>query len=552
MTHGFTTLRGVAAWSRTALVVAPGRRSPGFAAISGRRGPSAAPERDVNTGRPRGRIGYVDQPELLAERYRLGPVLGRGGMGAVHRAHDELLGRDVAVKLLDVEQAPQAAVERFRREAQFLAGLSHPNVVTVFDFGADDVRAWLVMELLAGPTLQELLNDRGSLPIAQVRSYGRQCASALAAAHAGGITHRDVKPANLMLAADGTCKLLDLGIARLDGAATTQPALTQAGTILGTVPYLAPEVITGAAPEPPADLYALGGVLFALLTARPPFDAEDMMAAMAQHVHAPVPRPSSLRVDVPSDLDDLVVALLAKDPTSRPSATDVIARIDGSPAAALAPTVALAGPMRSDRQPRTGLIAVGIVFALALLAVVLVIANSGGGDTTGSGRPVAGGSHSGARSSTRPARASTHAASARSTPASTPESTPAPIPSPTDLPSALSALRNSITTAQANGALSSAGAQDLLHRVDSMSTAGSGPGAKPGDGHGHGHGHGNGKAKGHGGPPAPDLSGPINDFAHHLDDLRAQGAITAPADQSIQSALVFVRSFAPSGVGGGD
>ena len=272
---------------------------------------------------------------MLAERYRLGPVLGRGGMGAVHRAHDELLGRDVAVKLLDVEQAPQAAVERFRREAQFLAGLSHPNVVTVFDFGTDDVRAWLVMELLAGPTLQELVNDRGPLPIAQARSYGRQCASALAAAHAAGITHRDVKPANLMLAADGTCKLLDLGIARLDGAATTQPALTQAGTILGTVPYLAPEVITGAAPEPPADLYALGGVLFALLTARPPFDAEDMMAAMAQHVHAPVPRPSSVRVDVPPDLDDLVVALLAKDPAARPSATDVIARLDGTPAAAL-------------------------------------------------------------------------------------------------------------------------------------------------------------------------------------------------------------------------
>ena len=490
----------------------------------------------------------MDQPELLAERYRLGPVLGRGGMGAVHRAHDELLGRDVAVKLLDVEQAPQAAVERFRREAQFLAGLSHPNVVTVFDFGTDDVRAWLVMELLAGPTLQDLVNDRGPLSITQARRYGRQCASALAAAHAAGITHRDVKPANLMLAADGTCKLLDLGIARLDGAATTQPALTQAGTILGTVPYLAPEVITGAAPEPPADLYALGGVLFALLTARPPFDAEDMMAAMAQHVHAPVPRPSSLRPEVPSDLDDLVVALLAKDPAARPRATDVIARLDGAPAAAPAPapTVALTGPTRSRRQPRTGLIALGIVFALALLAVVFVIANSGG-DTSGSGTPVAGagGTHSSARSSTHPPRASTHTAAARSTPASTPASTPRP----TDLPSALSALRSAITTAQANNALSSADAQDLLHRVDAMSTAGSGPG--DGQGKGPGNGHGNGKAKGHGGPPTPDLSGPINDFAHHLDDLRANGAITAPAHNSIQSALVSVRAFASSGGGGG-
>lgn len=177
--------------------------------------------------------------ELLAGRYRLGPVLGRGGMGTVYRAHDQLLDRDVAVKLLDVAHAPQSALERFRREAQFLAGLVHPNVVTVFDFGTDDTHAWIVMELLAGPTLQDLVNERGPLPIRDVVRFGRECAAALAAAHAAGITHRDVKPANLMLAADGTCKLLDLGIARLDGAATTQPALTQAGQVLGTVPYLA-------------------------------------------------------------------------------------------------------------------------------------------------------------------------------------------------------------------------------------------------------------------------------------------------------------------------
>ncbi len=532
----------------------------------------------MKSGRLHGTIASVDQPELLAERYRLGPLLGRGGMGAVHRAHDELLGRDVAVKLLDVEQAPQAAVERFRREAQFLAGLSHPNVVTIFDFGTDEARAWLVMELLAGPTLQELVNDRGALPVEVARSYGRQCASALAAAHAAGITHRDVKPANLMLGADGTCKLLDLGIARLDGAATTQPALTQAGTILGTVPYLAPEVITGAAPEPPADLYALGAVLFTLLTAKPPFDAEDMMAAMAQHVHAPVPRPSSVRVDVSPDLDDLVVALLAKDPVSRPSAADVIARLDGTPATATAPTAALAGAAvastqvlapiagdgsaRSRLQPRTGLIALGIAFALALLAVVIVIANSGG-DTSGSGTPIAGSTRGNHRSSSHPARPSTHPAATRSTPRPTPRPTRRPIPRPTprstptprptDLPSALSALRSAITTAQADNAVSAADAQDLLHRVDAMSTAGSGPGGGPGHRGDQGNDQGNGKPKQHGGPPAPDLSGPINDFAHHLDDLRAQGAITAPAYNSIQSALVAVRSFAPSGSGeGGD
>jgi hypothetical protein len=192
------------------------------------------------------------------------------------------------------------------------------------------------------------------------------------------------------------------------------------------------------------------------------------------------------------------------------------------------------------------------VFALALLAVVIVIANSGG-DTSGSGTPIAGSTRTNDRSSSQPGGTSTHAAAARSTPRPTPRRTPRPTPTPrpTDLPSALSALRAAITDAQAGNAVSSADAQDLLHRVDAMSTAGPGPGGGPGNGNGND--QGNGKPKKHGGPPAPDLSGPINDFAHHLDDLRANGAITAPAYNSIQSALVSVRSFAPSGAGdGGD
>ena len=497
--------------------------------------------------------------EILAGRYRLGPVLGRGGMGAVHRAHDELLDRDVAVKLLDVEQAPQTAVQRFRREAQFLAGLSHPNVVTVFDFGADDAVAWLVMELLAGPTLQDLVNRHGPLPISEVRSYGRQCASALAAAHAAGITHRDVKPANLMLAADGTCKLLDLGIARLDGAATTQPALTQAGTILGTVPYLAPEVITGAPPEPPADMYALGGVLFALLTARPPFDAEDMMAAVAQHVHAPAPHPATVRADVPTDLDELVVGLLAKDPAVRPTAADVIGRLDGSSEAAIAPVAATAFPVdgstrvlsppvaRTSAGPlrsRLGLVALGVALALALLTVVLVIANSG--DTTnGSGGAVAGR----ARTTPPPDVRTTHV-SRRSTTAPAPK--PTPTARPADLPSALSALRAAITAAQADGGLAPAAAQDLLRRVDAMAAAGTGGGPAGGPHDGPGKPKEHGKAKGHPDPkPGGDLTGQLDDFARHLSDLRAHGAISPTAYDAIQSALASVRSFAQSS-GGGD
>lgn len=470
-------------------------------------------------------------------------------MGTVHRAHDELLGRDVAVKVLDVAPAPQSAVQRFRREAQFLAGLSHPNVVTVFDFGTDDARAWLVMELLAGPTLQELVDRHGPLPPEDVRGYARQCAAALAAAHAAGITHRDVKPANLMLAADGTCKLLDLGIARLDGAATTQPALTQAGTILGTVPYLAPEVITGATPEPPADLYALGGVLFTLLTARPPFAAEDMMAAVAQHVHAPPPRPSAVRAQVPADLDDLVVALLAKDPAARPTAGEVLARLDGATRVLPRPVAPARRPERRLRGGRAGLVALGAALALVLLGVVLVIANSGGA-TSGTGGAAAAGGRS---TTAAPATGATRTARPRS--ASRALHPPAPRPS--DLPSALSALRAAIAAAQADHGLSPADAQDLLRRVDAMAaTAPGGPAPAAGPGNGKDQGKGHGKDKAHGdGQPAGALSGPLGDFARRLADLRAHAAITPAAYGSIQSALTSVRSFAASsghaGGGGG-
>lgn len=262
--------------------------------------------------------------EVLAERYALGDVLGQGGMGAVYAAHDLVLGREVAIKILDVASAPVDALDRFRHEGQLLAGLSHPNIVTIYDFGTDKDTAWLVMELLPGPTLDRLLSDQGPLPVERVISYGQQCAAALAAAHAAGITHRDVKPANLMLAADGHCVLVDLGIARLAGATTSmQLALTEAGFILGTVAFIAPEIITGGTPGPQADLYALGAVMFILLTGRPPFAGDTCAAIFAQHLHAPPPRPSSVRADTPTTLDDLVVGLLAKNPDSRPDATAV-------------------------------------------------------------------------------------------------------------------------------------------------------------------------------------------------------------------------------------
>jgi eukaryotic-like serine/threonine-protein kinase len=307
---------------------------------------------------------------VLAERYVLGEVLGRGGMGTVYAARDRVLGREVAVKILDVASAPDDALDRFRHEGQFLAGLSHPNVVTIFDFGTDQRTAWLVMELLPGPTLDKLLTDTGPLPVAQVIGYGRQCAEALAAAHAAGITHRDVKPANLMLAADGRCMLVDLGIARLAGASTsTQLAITGKGTILGTVAYVAPEIISGATPGPPADQYALGAVLFSLLTGHAPFTGDTSAAVFGQHLYASPPRPGAGRADIPGALDDLVVTLLAKDPGSRPDATTVARTLASmstadNPDAVVAPvaipaTVPVATvPLSDPRSARTAAYAV--------------------------------------------------------------------------------------------------------------------------------------------------------------------------------------------------
>ncbi len=268
-------------------------------------------------------------PELLSGRYRLGRILGRGGMGVVYQAHDEILGRDVAVKMLHVDQASPESIERFRREARILAGLSNPNIVTVYDFAVEGDRAWLVMRMLPGPTLQTLLKKRGRLPVDAAERYTREAASALAAAHAAGIVHRDIKPGNLMLGDDGSCTLVDLGIARLAGATEAETGLTQPGMMLGTVHYLAPEVITGDVPTPASDIYALGGVLFLMLTGRTPFTGSDTVSALGQHVHAPIPSLRQLRPDIPPGLERLCQRMLAKNPAERPSAEQVVAALGG-------------------------------------------------------------------------------------------------------------------------------------------------------------------------------------------------------------------------------
>lgn len=258
---------------------------------------------------------------LVAERYRLHGSIGRGGMGEVWQATDEVLGREVAVKLLLGDEADSAAAARFRLEAQTAARLSHPYVVAVFDFGAWDDRFYLVMELVEGQSLAQELTAAGSLGTERVATVAAQAAAGLAAAHREGIVHRDIKPGNLLSDPQGTVKIGDFGIARfVDDPAS---ALTTAGQIVGTSLYLAPERALGRPASAASDVYSLGCVLYQLLTGRPPFHAESATVTLHQHIDmAPVP-PRERGVQLPPAFENYLLGLLAKQPEDRPTAQEV-------------------------------------------------------------------------------------------------------------------------------------------------------------------------------------------------------------------------------------
>ncbi|PPS68741.1 MULTISPECIES: serine/threonine-protein kinase [Streptomyces] len=256
---------------------------------------------------------------LLAGRYRLDVEIGRGGMGEVWRAYDETLARAVALKLLLPQDTDATAASRFRLEAQTAGRLNHPNVVGVLDFGEFDNRLYLVMELVEGDSLAGVLTGSGALPAERVAVLAAQASAGLAAAHAQGIVHRDVKPANLLLDAGGTLKIGDFGIARfLDDPGA---ALTATGQIIGTGLYLAPERALGKPAGPASDMYSLGCVLYQLLSGRPPFQADTAVALLHQHLDsAPVP-PRELGVaGLPPAFENYLLGLLAKQPEDRPTA----------------------------------------------------------------------------------------------------------------------------------------------------------------------------------------------------------------------------------------
>ena len=285
----------------------------------------------------------------IGGRYQLGEQLGRGGMATVHRASDTQLGRDVAIKLMRDDLAGDGVFEaRFVNEARSAASISHPNVVTVLDFGTDGPGPYLVMELVEGGDLAKLIEAEGPLPLRRAARIAADVASALQAAHAHGIVHRDVKPGNILLDADGRPRVADFGIAH----ATGERSLTGTGTSLGSVDYFSPEQARGEAATPASDIYSLGVVLYEMLTGRRPFTGDTPYAVAIARIDAPPPDPRAVKPGIPKALAGIVQRAMAVDPSERFSSASEMG-------------AALAGWLPRYRLPESARIAAGAAAAAA-------------------------------------------------------------------------------------------------------------------------------------------------------------------------------------------
>jgi serine/threonine-protein kinase len=253
--------------------------------------------------------------QVYSGRYELRRHVARGGMAEVYLAHDRLLDRPVALKVLFPElSVDRSFVERFRREAQAAANLSHPNIVSVYDWGEEDNTYYIVMEYVDGRPLSNILRSEGTLLPDRAAGICADVAAALAFAHRNGVIHRDVKPGNVLITADGTVKVTDFGIAR---AANTEENLTQTGAVMGTATYFSPEQAQGASVDARSDIYSLGVVLYELVTGRPPFSGDNPVTIAYKHVREdPVP-PRSRNPGVPVAFENIIMQAMAKDPDDR-------------------------------------------------------------------------------------------------------------------------------------------------------------------------------------------------------------------------------------------
>src|SRR5918998_829252 len=274
---------------------------------------------DVRFRSPRGerRCGCYHSPmqrPLIDGRYALGDLLGGGGMAQVYLAHDEVLSRDVALKILRGQYTDEEFVERFKREAKNAAALNHPNIVQVYDQGqTEDGTHYIAMEYVPGETLKSRMTREGPLDPGEAAGIASRVAEALAIAHERGIVHRDIKPQNVLLTPAGEAKVADFGIAR----AASSKTVTETNLILGTSAYMSPEQVGGERVGAASDLYSLGVVLYEMLTGALPLRGDDPIATAMKHINQPAPHPRDANPTIPEGLDALSAKLLAKDPQER-------------------------------------------------------------------------------------------------------------------------------------------------------------------------------------------------------------------------------------------